>query len=270
MIRTLADQYLAQNAGRRYPLADDAGYDDVPTDAAILDFRCTLHGVPAGEIPRAWLVDVARDAGKTTLTVATERSGTVDTLVFEAPALMANEPYTATAYDATTGAEGQLTVSRAVHDVAAGTKSVPFAATTIVCDSLKVHSIQSAQDTDDARDKDDPAGLDATAAVSGEIMLAEGRNAEPYLDGNRLRLDIFKGGGLGERCQSAVSGTQTCETVLFTINGERPGSDGDIRIVGEDGITVTADPDNHAVEIRMDEEAAGRMADGCAPSCGEG
>lgn len=147
------------------------------------------------------------------------------------------------------------------------TLDIPFATTTIVCDSLKVHSIQSAHDLADARDEDDPAGLDTTAAVDGEIALAEGRNAEPYLDGNRLRLDVFKGAGLGERCQSAVSGSQRCGTVLFTINGERPGSDGNIRIVGDGGITVVPDPENHAVEIRMDDEAASRMADGCAPAC---
>jgi hypothetical protein len=144
---------------------------------------------------------------------------------------------------------------------------IPFAATTVVCDSLKVHSIQSVQGADDARDEDDPAGLDAAAAVSGEVVLDEGRNAEPYLDGNRLRLDIFKGAGLGERCQSAVSGGQRCGTVLFTINGERPGSDGDIRIVGDGGIAVTPDPENHAVEIRMDDEATHRMADGCITAC---
>lgn len=147
------------------------------------------------------------------------------------------------------------------------TLDIPFAATTIVCDSLKVHSIQSAHDLADARDDDDPAGLDATAAIDGEIALAEGRNAEPYLDGNRLRLDVFKGAGLGERCQSAVSGGQRCGTVLFTINGERPGSDGDIRIVGDGGITVVPDPENHAVEIRMDDEASNRIADGCTPVC---
>jgi hypothetical protein len=148
---------------------------------------------------------------------------------------------------------------------------IPFAATTVVCDSLKVYSIQSAQDDEDAVDETDPIGAAAssyaTRAISGDIVLAEGRNAEPYLDGNRLKLDIFKGAGLGEQCQSAVSGSQHCGTVLFTINGERPGSNGNIRIVGDGGITVTPDPENHAVEIRMDDEAAHRMADGCAPAC---
>lgn len=151
---------------------------------------------------------------------------------------------------------------------------IPFAATTVVCDSLKVDSIQSAQDPDDALDKDDPADLDVTVAVSGDVELAEGRNAEPYLDGNRLRIDVFKGGGLGERCQGdSVDGAaagQTCGTVLFTVNGERPGSDGELRIIGEDGITVTPYPEDHAVEIRMDEAAAAKMTVGCAPACQEG
>ena len=270
MIRTLADQYLAQNAGRRYPFADDCDAQDIP-DSAILDFRCTLRGVSAATTPRAWLTKVEAVFPAKRLTVTTVRPGTPDTsdtLVFDIPSDMAaNAPYTVHAYDAATGAEGCLTVSASVLSVRNGAKSVPFAWTTVVCDSLKVHSIQSVQDADDARDKDDPAGLDAAAAVSGEIVLAEGRNAEPYLDGNRLRLDVFKGAGLGERCQSAVSGSQRCGTVLFTINGERPGSDGDIRIVGDGGIAVTPDPESHAVEIRMDDEATRRMADGCTTAC---
>lgn len=153
--------------------------------------------------------------------------------------------------------------------------NIPFAASTVVCDSLKVHTIQSAQSNPDStkhdeRDDTDPAARDTLAVLTGDVVLAEGRNAEPYLDGNRLRLDIFKGGGLGERCQSAVSGDQRCDTVLFSINGERPGSDGELKIVGEDGITVTPDPANHKVKIAMDGVAADRMADGCAPACSEG
>lgn len=277
MIRTIADQYLAQNAGRRYPFADDAGYDGVPRelDAAILDFRCTLRGVPVGEAPRAWLTGVSRGADGTTLTVTTERSGATDTLAFAIPADPVTDLLTAAAQDAATGAEGWITVSQAVHAVEPGVTAVPFARTTVVCDALKVESVQSAQDAADARDKDDPAtGFDPVAVLAGgddgtprDIVLAEGRNAEPYLDGNRLRLDVRRGGGLGERCQSAVSGGQRCNTVLFTINGERPGSDGELKIVGDDGVKVTPDPGNHKVRIEMDAVAAGRMADGCASAC---
>lgn len=274
MITTLADQYLAQNAGRRYPLADDAGYDDIPDDTAILDFRCTVHGIPAGAAPRAWITDVAGVTvdGKahTRVTVTVERPGTPDVLRFDIPDNIAtkNAPYTASAADSGTGAEGTLTVSASVLSLERGAKNVPLAWTTVVCDSLKVHSVQSAQADADARDEDDPASRSVTAELTGAIVLDEGRNAEPYLDGNRLRLDVYRGGGLGERCQDAVTGGQTCGTVLFTINGERPGSDGDIRIVGEDGISVVPDPENHAVEIRMDDTAANRMVEGCAPACG--
>lgn len=466
MIKTLADQYLAQNAGRRYPFKDDTELPVWLPDSGVLDFRCTVQGVPAGTAVEARLVKAEHTADKQALfTVALTAGGVLlDELVFGVPENAAGgAPYTAYAsgirshgaltvtsaavppgggaglpYDAeieyleSTGTQyietgiipdadtgmkmvadspintadvyiaglrntnentrwcigwsrnsqwygGYVTTSGAsgVHDepvevtlnfgntktftvggdysynlptlgfepaynirlfgsagvVASYTSAsvkirsaqisqdtsivrdyipvrftnelgqpegamydrvsgalhrnqgtgefvrgddlpavvhtldIPFAATTVVCDSLKVHSIQSAHDLADAMDEDDPAGLDATAAVDGEITLAEGRNAEPYLDGNRLRIDVFKSAGLGERCQSAVSGSQRCGTVLFTINGERPGSDGDIRIVGDGGITVVPDPENHAVEIRMDDEAGHRMADGCAPAC---
>ena len=274
MITTLADQYLAQNAGRRYPLADDAGYDDILDDTAILDFRCTVRGVQAGTAPRAWITNVesVTVGGKahTRVTVTVSRPGTPDVLRFDIPDNVAtkNAPYTASAADSATGAEGALTVSASAILLARGAKNVPLAWTTVVCDPLKVHSVQSAQADADARDEDDPAARAVTARLTGAIALAEGRNAEPYLDGNRLRLDVFKGGGLGERCQSAVAGSQRCGTVLFTVNGERPGSDGELRIVGDDGVTVVPDPANHAVEIRMDDVAAGRMAAGCAPACG--
>ena len=273
MITTLADQYLAQNAGRRYPLADDAGYGDIPDDTAILDFRCTVRGIPAGTAPRAWITNVAGVTvdGKahTRVTVTVDRPGAPDVLDFDIPDdIAANAPYVASAASSATGAEGALTVSASVLGIR-GAKNVPLAWTTVVCDSLKVHSVQSAQDDAEARDADyDPASRSVTAELTGAIVLDEGRNTEPYLDGNRLRLDVYRGGGLGERCQDAVTGGQTCGTVLFTINGERPGSDGNIRIVGEDGISVVPDPENHAVEIRMDDTAANRMVEGCTPACG--
>lgn len=149
------------------------------------------------------------------------------------------------------------------------TVDIPFAATTVVCDSLKVMSLQSTHDAADARDESDPAGRNPVAALTGEIVLAEGRNTEPYLDGNHVRLDIFKGAGLGENCQAVGSG-QRCDNVLFTINGERPGSDGDIRIVGEDGITVTPDQGAHALTIKMDTVARDRMTTECASECSGG
>ena len=270
MIRTLADQYLAQNAGRRYPLADDSGYDGIPDDTALLDFRCTVRGVPAGVAPTAWITNVAGGGEENkTITVTVDRPGAPDVLDFVIPRTMAEgSPFVATAHDESTGAEGVLTVSAAAHAIANGIEAIPLARTTVVCDSLKVDSVQSAQGAA-AGDEGDPPGRDAAAEISGEIVLAEGRNVEPYLDGNRLRLDIFKGGGLGELCQtvSPAAGGQRCDTVLFTVNGERPGSTGDLMIVGDDGITVTPDPANHALEIRMDEAAADRMADGCAPVC---
>lgn len=279
MIRTLADQYLAQNAGRRYPFRDDTELPEWLADAAVLDFRCTVRGVQAGTAPEARLTGAERGQdGSATLTVTlTAGVKELDTLEFQVPwDIATKEPYTA--YAVGERACGTLTATVAVLPPAAeGDEDasydvdIPFAATTVVCDSLKVNSIQSVQDPADALDEDDPDGLDATASVSGEIELAEGRNAEPYLDGNRLRVDIFKGGGLGERCQGVdEDARQTCGTVLFTVNGERPGSDGELRIVGEDGITVTPYPEDHSVEIRMDDAAAARMTVGCAPTCQKG
>ena len=268
MIRTIADQYLAQNAGRRYPLADDTPAG-VP-DAAILDFRCTVRDVPPGSTARARLTNVATVGSDKRLTVTVDRAGTSDTLVFAIPLSMAADaPFTAYASDVVTGATGAMTVSAAVRSVQNGAKNLAFAWTTVVCDSLKVASLQSGHSSAEARDKEDPSGLNAAAALSGEIVLAEGRNAEPYLDGNRIRLDIFKGAGLGENCQSVSSG-QTCDNVLFTINGERPGSDGDIRLVGEGGVTVTPHPESHSLTIKLDDVARNRLVAECTSDCNGG
>lgn len=274
MITTIADPYLAQNAGRRYPLADDTPYDDVPCDSAILDFRCTVFGMPSGKALRAWLNHVETVSSGRQLTVSVrDGEDEVDSLTFEIAAPLpesAAHGHTAVARGARS--LGEITVSPAIMDedcVPDGDKSSPFAWTTVVCDSLKVMSVQSGNTAGDAFDEDDPPERvnACTAVLSGEIWLAEGRNADPYLDGNHLRLDIYKGAGLGERCQAAAAGDQTCDTVLFTINGERPGSDGDIRIVGDGGITVTPRPDDNAVEIGIGSAALDRLAKECERAC---
>lgn len=275
MIRTIADQYLAQNAGRRYPFADNAASAAGMTDAAFLDFRCTVAGSATGNVFRARLTKVVNATVASTavrrFTVSVSVGSTnVATLAFDVPRnLAAGAAYTAYASDGL--ARGALTVSHAALSVSlsstSNTVNVPFAATTVVGESLAVRSLQSAEAAADAKDKDDPPGRNAAARVVGEIFLAEGRNAEPYLDGSRLRVDMYKGAGLGERCQ-APSASQTCGNVMFSINGERPGSGGDIRIVGGEGVTVTPLKDEHAVEIRMDDAVASRATSQCDRTCG--
>ena len=281
MIKTIADPYLAQNAGRRYPLADDTPYTDVPCDTAILDFRCTVRGVPAGHTPRAWLVRAKTletpegSAKQLTVEVRDDTSGeTISTLVFELPGDMAaGHSHRIRARDRDGRSLGEMTVSAeaAGSCIPEREMSIPFAWTTVVCDSLKVDSLQSANSKGDARDKTDPAGRDVVAVLDGEVALAEGRNVEPYLDGAALRLDIRKGAGLGERCQTAAAGGgQTCDTVLFTVNGERPGSDGDLRIVGDGGVTVTPRPEENTVEIGLGSAALARLAAECRRTCAAG
>ena len=277
MIKTIADPYLAQNAGRRYPLADDTPYTDVPCDTAILDFRCTVRGVPAGHAPRAWLVRAGTpdepEGSAKRLTVEVRDGGeTISTLVFELPADMAaGHSHRIQARDGRSLGEMTVSAEAAGACIPEREMSIPFAWTTVVCDSLKVDSLRSANPGDDARDETDPEGRNVVAVLDGEVALAEGRNVEPYLDGAALRLDIRKGAGLGERCQTAAAGDgQTCDTVLFTINGERPGSDGDLLIVGDGGVTVTPRPKEHAVEIGLGSAALARLAAECRRTCAAG
>lgn len=274
MIKTIADQYLAQNAGRRYPLADDATLPAGMTDAAFLDFRCTVAGSATGNVFQARLTKVANlSASVKRFTVSVSIGSTsVATLAFDVP--RGNPPMAKgaayTAYASNGRARGALTVSHAAVDVAAANAlGVPFAATTVVGESLTVRSLRSAETPSDARDRDDPPIDDRSpvAALAGEIYLAEGRNVEPYLDGRRLRVDVYKGAGLGEECQTPTA-SQNCGNVMFSVNGERPGSDGNIRIVGEEGVTVTPLADEHAVEIRMDGAAASQAATQCDRTCG--
>ena len=272
MITTLADQYLAQNAGRRYPLADDTPDTEVTSDTAILDLRCVVRGAHPDNPIRAYLTDAmqttveSKPVKRLTVTLR-DGASTVDTLNFDIPMDVSSQPYVSHAVG--TVATGEMTVSAAAVSATVipnRAKDVPFAWTTVICDSMKVMSVQSGNTDEDARDKDDDDGLAVTEAITGEILLAEGRNAEPYLDGNRLRLDIYKGAGLGENCQS-ISSTQMCDNVLFSINGERPGSDGEIRIVGENGVTVTPSPAEHAIEISLDPVTVEGVTSNCETVC---
>lgn len=272
MITTLADQYLAQNAGRRYPLADDTPDTEVTSDTAILDLRCVVRGAHPDNPIRAYLTDAmqttveSKPVKRLTVTLR-DGASTVDTLNFDIPMDVSSQPYVSHAVG--TVAAGEMTVSAAAVSstvIPNRAKDVPFACTTVVCDSLKVMSVRSGNTDEDARDKDDDDSLAVTEAITGEILLAEGRNAEPYLDGNRLRLDIYKGAGLGENCQS-ISSTQMCDNVLFSINGEKPGSDGEIRIVGENGVTVTPSPAEHAIEISLDPVTVEGVTSNCETVC---
>ena len=254
MIRTIADQWLAQNAGRRYPFADDA-VTGLP-DSAVLDFSCVVHGAKAGEIPAARLANTSTYEGGVSATVIVG-DATDNPLVFEIPKTIAkNTPYVASASTADGNIAGRLTVTKAIVGQTVSEDAV-FAPTTVVCDSLKVESLQG------------EGGLFSgdTAVIAGEVVLDEGYNAEPYLDGQRLRLDIAKGNGMGEYCRSAASGNQTCDTVLFTINGEKPGSDGEIRLVGTSGVVVKPVPAEHAIEISLDAAAEKALGAECPAAC---
>ena len=255
MIRTIADQWLAQNAGRRYPFRDDA-VTGLP-DAAVLDFSCVVYGAKAGEIPTAVLANVTTSGDNevwATVIVGDDRD---NPLVFEIPSTIAkNTPYVTSATTSDGKIAGRLTVTKAIVGQTVAENAV-FAPTTVVCDSLKVESLQG------------EGGLFAgdTAVIAGEVVLDEGYNAEPYLDGQRLRLDIAKGNGMGEYCRSAASGNQTCDTVLFTINGEKPGSDGEIRLVGTSGVVVKPVPAEHAIEISLDAAAEKALGAECPAAC---
>ena len=253
MITTIADQYLAQNAGRRYPLADDStGLDDENGnhDNAILDFRCTVRGDRA--VARPWAVlDRVMGTGSSAVVTVSVGVGdkTLSVLTFGIPDIAEGSPYTAVSGTA------RLTVTRAILGVSRRYYGVPFAPSTVTVDGLKVESVQA------------DGGIDRLAGVvRGRIVLEQGKNTDPYLDGNRLRLDIVKGGGTGERCQTPKS-AQHCGNVLFSVNGERPGSDGDIQIVGVGGITVTPLPQEHAILIGVGAAAEETLAGQCETRC---
>lgn len=261
MTRTIADPYLAQNAGRKYPLADDV--DSPVPDNAILDFRCAVFGVMPGDVPEARLTSITASADGSVVTVSVVSAGSDPaSLAFRIPATAARSAYyTATASG--TMAFGALTVAPSViRSLSLSGAAFRFSRGTVVADALKVFSIQSSSCSSSR-----PGDPDLEAVLSGgAVILDSGFNTDPYIDGNRVGLDIYKGAGIGEWCQYETP-DQTCDNVMFSINGERPGSDGDIRIVGEDGVTVTPVPGEHAVEIRLDSVASDTMTSGCEVEC---
>lgn len=255
MTYTLADQHLAQNAGRRFPLADDTV--GMP-DNVILDFRCTVFDLQAGETASASLQGVSDDGEWTVVTVRAARGSARCPLTFRFPLRMVE----GTAYTAMAEGEfafGEMTVTAALSDAPWGPADVPFSAATVSGDPLKVMSVQSAEE-------EDRGALPVTCAVTGDVLLEEGYNTEPYISGNAIKLNIYKGAGAGEYCRE-ISGDQTCGNVMFSINGERPDVNGNVMITGSDGVSVTPRPQENAVEITLNSKAAETATEPCEKTC---
>lgn len=254
MITTIADQYLAQNAGRRYPFADDT--PDMPglPDSAVLDFHVSVYGRWDTAIPTAALQRVTREHGIVGIHVEmlqAQRTA-AHSIHFSAPeeAFQADVPVTLRVSNSELCAA--ITVTSAILDAQIPHSAYrEFAPTTVTFRTCGVDSIQAV----------------GGERLDGEIVLAPGYNVDPYLDGNRLRLDVSKGGGIGEYCQQVSAGTQTCANVLFSINGERPGTDGDIVISGHDGVVVSNNPAAHAIEISVSATARTVLSGGCSVTC---
>lgn len=268
MITTLADPWLTQNAGRKYPLADDT--DTTIPDDAILEFRCTvrgfkLHGTPTARI---YYIGSRNDPNLGSVKYADVEildgpaGGRIGTIRFDVPRSAVARSYH-TAVAANGGIYGALTVQYAFTLIPYGAFDAVFSPTTVIADDLKVDSVQSAVSVEST---DPTITHNPTTRLTGRLVLAEGFNTEPYLDGNRLRLNVAKRSGIGEWCQTAGAG-QTCRNVLFTINGERPGSDGNLRLTGENGIRVTPLPDEHALRIELDDVAREKMLTTCEKAC---
>lgn len=270
MIRTIADPWLAQNAGRRYPLADDS--DTTIPNNAILDFRCTVRGVTPGRTPVARIFyigsrndQVLGPVKYADVEILDGRGGDrIGVLRFDVPrSRVQTAHYTAVASG--DAASGRLTVQYPFTTIPYGAFSAEFSSTTVVADSLGVDSVQGVPSV--SYDEPGQHHIDGPSVVlTGDVVLDAGANADPYLDGNRLRLEIAKGYGRGEWCQRQKA-TQNCGNVLFSINGERPGSDGSMRLVGEGGVIITPDQDGHALVITIGRPAADMLASDCTVKC---
>lgn len=260
MIRTLADPWLAQNAGRKYPLADDV--DTVIPDNAILNFRCTVRGV-SGPVSASVTIP---DSGTDPVTVVLTQGGEhVATLLFDVPESPAEGVYH-TLQAVSENASGTLTFTAALRDATAYGVTAELARTTITVDSLGIDSLVGARRVSYAADGKHHIDDGTDVTLTGEIVLDLGANTDPYLDGRRLRLEIAKGGGRGEWCQYQEA-NQNCGNVLFTVNGERPGSDGDLKLVGEGGIIVTPKPEEHVLEISIEKASSDLMTKDCTAAC---
>lgn len=260
MIKTLADPWLTQNAGRKYPLVDDI--DTAIPDNALLDFHCTVRGINGPVLARV----MVPDDGTSPVTVSIiQGNEQVATLTFSVPASPAEGSYhTLTAIAA--NASGSMTFTAAIRDTAARGATAVLADTTVVVDSLGLDSLIGKRKVSYADEGQHHIDETEDAELTGEVILDLGANTDPYLDGQRLRLEITKGGGRGEWCQRQET-AQNCRNVLFTINGERPGSDGNIRLIGEGGITVTPKPDEHALEISIKKTSSDLMTKDCTVAC---
>lgn len=119
----------------------------------------------------------------------------------------------------------------------------------------------------------DPTGIDietntATAAVDGEftgdVKFREGFNCQIAVreDRNAVEIGAAAGAGVGRPCdglgptyEGPLGFDTSCEDLVTSMNGVRPGGDGRFSIKGQDGIRVVGDPENNRLLVTATPES---------------
>lgn len=80
---------------------------------------------------------------------------------------------------------------------------------------------------------------DGETVAIGEVVVADGHNTTLDISGNDLRLRIRMGDGKGVECPEQEEGTVCDGRILYYLNGQKAGSDGNIQLVGGSGVSVS-------------------------------
>ena len=230
MNRTL--EWLNANQNRRYPFRDDSALTVSSGgelgDDFLLDFQITLENSPASPAQAA-LVNIVVAADRSTLTIKFAVGAA--TFVVEVPASAAT-PYclvgdtssvSLVAHYAITFGPGVLTFAQ---NQAIGTHGMSDA------------TIDSALIADNRNSR-----LDSFNAFQGDITLIPGYNCEPSAYDAIIQFSAGSGSGAGKFCGESPTGVLSCNNAWLWFNGVHAGPDGDVRLVGGLGASVTQDPE---------------------------
>lgn len=92
-----------------------------------------------------------------------------------------------------------------------------------------------------------------TDELSGVIHVREGHNCQIAILPQRdtVQIAAVKGAGRGISCETIDDDILLCPDVLLRLNGMRAGDLGEFILLGEDGVMLVPDPDNHLISIRL-------------------
>lgn len=252
----IGQPYANTNANRAYPFIEDERLNGLGNDV-VLDARLVAYA-PFGAqttIPLT-LESITVNGGGTAMTVSMAYGSSVLALAVSAAAT--DQYYEASATDV----NGNLTIMlRMMFGPGVSAFCASHAGTTVSFASPQVEPCCVV-----TYDRHRVTGIIGSYAGSerlvGAVQVEEGYNfGVTLVDGqNALLLSAGQGLGLGIPCEPLHPSTETCEDLVYFINGLHPDWFGEFKLMAGPGIAVQSVPAENKVVIST-------TVDHCRPKC---